>query len=168
MKLKTTILSLLLASCGQDMYLVETGTGDKTGAVTGPNSGIYSLVVDRSATPWADNNKLEADVDGVLYLPDSFSIPSMSNTDNGGWFDFVVGSEVYCYQGKFGTRTFEFSYKKYDGATNGCDSNSEKTTEVFSMYVAFESGDIIQVIPRAPRYDVSEEFTFPYIGIAKE
>jgi hypothetical protein len=166
--MRLLILTALLASCGQDYGYIALGTGDEGKNVSGPNSGVYTITVDRSATPWSSNNRLEADRDGVVYLPDSFDIPSMTNTDNGGWFDIIVGEEVYCYQGNFGTRTFEFSYKKAEGATTGCDTNSDKTTEAFGMHAAFESGDTVQVIPRAPRYDVIEDFNFPFVGIAKE
>lgn len=165
-------LALAMVSCGGKDVPGPAGPTGSRGA-QGPAgsdgssaiSDIYRITVDRAATPWSDNNRIIADVDGVLQLPRQFEIPAISNNENGGWFDFVIGDVVYCYQGRVGTKRYEFSYVKTSGATTGCDTNSDKSTDMVSFFASFKSGDVIQVIPRAPRYDVVEEFEFPYVGV---
>lgn len=160
------VLLTTLLSCGKDgsngLNGVNGGDG-KDG-----DSAVAEIVtiedVDRSATPWASNNKITIDKDGFIILPDSFTIDSITNTENGGWFDFIVGDVVFCYQGKVGKRQYDFKYKKSAGATTGCDTNSDKDTGLVILYALIESGEDLQVIPRAPRYDAVEDFSFAFVG----
>ena len=151
---------------GKDGLDGTDGSDGKDGnsAVT----GMLSLTVDRSAIPWNVNNKTTMPIKAVVNLPTTFTIPSMSKKDNGGWFDFILGNQVFCYQGRFNTREFQFSYKKLPGAGTGCDQNNDKFQGVVSLVVLVQSGETVQIIPRAPRYDVVETFEFPYIGVENE
>jgi hypothetical protein len=163
------LIILLLGSCGKRGKQGLMGVSGESGS-DGLSSvtGEIVISVDRASTPWSDNNKTELEVDAVFQLPESFTINGITNTENGGWFDIILGDQTFCYQGKIGTKKYEFKYKKMINHSQGCDQNNEKDTGVISLIILVEANSIIQVIPRAPRYDVVEEFLFPYIGVENE
>lgn len=180
MKYLTLILLLGLSAC-KDQVEIECddhpercefydGSDGQDGAAGAAGDSVEALTVeltvDRSLTPWADNNSLTIDFDGYIQLPESFTVPELTQNENGGWLDFIVGDVTLCYQGRVGQKRYEFKYKKTDGYTDGCDQNNEKDDTYTNFYVMVEDGDTFQIIPRAPRFNgITVDFEFSAVGL---
>lgn len=166
------LILLLIPACGEDGKMGvpgQDGAVGKAGADGRDGAdvevGELSIFVDRTATPWDENNFTFLHIDAVILLPNSFEVSSLGRKENGGWLDFRLGSQVFCYQGRVNSRRYEFKYKKADGAVTGCDQNNDKSENPVNLNVKLVSASQIQIIPRAPRFDVMVEFKFPYIGV---
>jgi hypothetical protein len=151
----TTIL--LLTSCNEEIELAPATNKTKEVEVVNGSDGASAVLdsvilpVDRENIPWSSNNEILAPYDLIVYLPASFEFPDMTRPDNSGWIDITINDEVFCYQGKFNTRIYEFSYKKTATATTGCDSNSDKFGGKVTMYAKAKKDQVLRIIPRAPR-----------------
>lgn len=176
--LATLALPILFNACGE--FKGNTGATGPTGpkgdagpSGTTPEPVTLTVSVDRSLTPWSDNNFSEIAATGFVELKNSFSVPELAQNENGGWIDFIVYDSQnnavshFCYQGQIGSKSYNFSYKKVDNAVQGCDSNSEKDTGIVSMVVGLEKGGKFQIIPRAPRFNgiPVQKFNFFYLGV---
>lgn len=160
---------LLMISCGEHIEISQPNLVDEQG-VDGTSAAFSELIisVDRSATPWQDNNLKEASGDMLVYLPSSFEFTNLTSTENGGWIDIVLDKQRFCYQGKFGTRIYEYKYKKVESHTEGCDKNNEKFIGSVQLQGFVKNKKIIQIIPRAPRLDgVYNELTLITLGVFK-
>jgi len=157
------LLLLILISCSDGRNGFNGARG-----LPGQNVELDSIIlsVDRAQTPWADNNKTQAPYDLIVYLPSSFEFTNLTSTENGGWIDIIVGNKVYCYQGKFGTRVYEYKYLKSEGATSGCDQNNDKFKGSVSFVEKLKKNDLMQIIPRAPRLNgVYNELSLTTLGV---
>jgi hypothetical protein len=111
------------------------------------------IEVDRSLTPWENYNKVTINGSATVMFPRKFTVPEITGSlTGGGWVDIIMGSRVYCYQRKSGTKDFEYSYLKLENAPTGCDTNSDKdlVTVVTDPLINAEV-TMLQIIPREPK-----------------
>ncbi len=173
------IMALFLISC-KDQVEIEcdeypercefydgTDGSDGSDGVDGQSAEaiIVELSVDRSLS-WSDDNKIEVNFDGYIQIPESFSVPELTQNENGGWLDFIVGDTTLCFQGNVGKKTYSFKYKKQAGYSDGCDQNNEKDDTYTNFYLPVFEGDTFQIVPRAPRFNgIVVDFEFSAVGV---
>lgn len=129
-----------------------------------------SIETDRNLHPWHDNNfvQVENDSDIIIKLKSRYSFSSLPENENGGWIDIKIGDVTYCYQGAFGKKYYDFSYKKLEDADTGCDLNNDKSIDGLTELNVLKSGERLQIIPRAPKMNVGTyEWRFEAIEIIR-
>lgn len=155
MIIRLFFIALLAVACGSDVkYIGVPGPkGDQGSSGQSGKNVVASHVtvkdIDRSLA-W-DSFNVELSSNGIMMLPGNFKLEALTNTENGGWIDFYIGDQTYCYQGVVGKKEYNFKYKKTAGHVDGCDANNEKETNAVSLTVEFSSGDEFGLVPRAPR-----------------
>lgn len=132
------------------------------------------IEVDRTLENWLDN-KAVVEHSGVLSLPMSFEILSLTQNENGGWIDIMLldaqqtMKAVYCYQGQVGKKQYIFKFEKTIGSTSGCDVQRDQRKDPSMFSLAMETGDVLIIVPRAPRLaELKVLFKFSYLGIIKD